>query len=327
MSPLTIAVIMGGPSREHDISLRTGEIVIEELENKGHKLHKVLISLIGEWSIDGSKPLTSAAALKKIRELSVDTIFLALHGSFGEDGTVQALLQREGLKFTGSHANASILAMNKVVAGDVFTQNGVKVPEAVAFSRYELIKDSHLGERVSTFDFPLIVKPANQGSSLGVTLVQNQNDLSAAIEFALEHDNTIMVQRYIAGREVSCGVIERAEDSKLRALPPTELTPVNADFFDYYAKYVKGGANEVTPPDMPKQMIERIQATAVKCHELLGCSGYSRTDMILAGSKIYVIEINTLPGMTKTSILPQQAQADGLSFINLLEGIIQCSLN
>lgn len=321
-----VAVVLGGPSREHDISLKTGETVLNELKRNGYLVHKTYISLTGEWAVDDGESLSSIEAVNKLKNLGVEVVFLAVHGSFGEDGTLQALLERSGMKFTGSGTNASILAMDKIMSSDIFAANSVLVPPMATFTRYELIRDNKLRDRIKQLKYPLIVKPASQGSSLGVTLVENDDDLPAAIEFALEHDNKIIIQQYIKGREVSCGVLEDAGSGELTALLPTELIPKGADFFDYYAKYTENATDEITPPKMNEKKIDQIQKIAVNVHKLLGCAGYSRTDMIVKDDNIFVIETNTLPGLTSTSILPKQAEASNLSFGKMLDSIITCAL-
>jgi D-alanine-D-alanine ligase len=326
MNKPKVAVVLGGPSREHEISLKSGEAVLTELKRNGYPVHKTYISLTGDWVVDDGERLSSIEAVNRLNNLGVEVFFLAVHGTFGEDGTLQALLERLGMKFTGSGASASILAMDKVTSSDIFAANGMLVPPMVTFSRYELIRESKLRNQIKQIKYPLIVKPASQGSSLGVTLVESDGDLPAAIEFALEHDNKIIVQQYIKGREVSCGVLEDAGSGKLTALPPTELTPKGADFFDYYAKYTENATDEITPPEMSEKKIDQIQNIAVNAHKLLGCAGYSRTDMIVKGDNIFVIETNTLPGLTSTSILPQQAAASDISLGKMLDDIITCAL-
>lgn len=327
MNSLRIAILMGGPSREHDVSLLSAEAIKKELQARKHTVHEVFISLTRQWSIDNAKPTDSITAIKSLKKRGVELVFLALHGSFGEDGSIQALLQKMDMNFTGSDAQASLLAMDKITSAELFRANGLKVPDGFTFTRYELMKDPKLGSSLDSLGYPLIVKPASQGSSLGVSLVEQKQDLFPAVEFALEHDNKIIVQRQIAGREVSCGVIEHPNTGKLQALTPTELIPVDADFFDYHAKYTVGAANEITPPDLQGSILKKIQNIAVQAHQLIGCKGYSRTDMIIQNKYIFIIETNTLPGMSVVSILPSQAKASGISFGDMLEQIIKCALN
>jgi D-alanine-D-alanine ligase len=316
---------MGGPSREHDVSLKTGAAVLKSLDQDKYKTHSVIISLANSWSIDNDKELSSVEAVDELKRLEIEVVFLALHGSFGEDGTVQGLLDMRSLKYTGSDVRASLLAMNKTVSGDLLRVSGLKVPATCAFDRYELVKGVDI-DRIG-LGLPLIVKPASQGSSIGVTLVAAKEDVLPAVEFALEHDNTVIIQQYIEGREVSCGVLEIIGSNELEVLPPTELKPVNADFFDFYAKYTAGATEEITPADMSDDLIKRIQNITAASHKVLGCRGYSRTDMIVKGKDIFVIETNTLPGLTDTSILPQQAKVAGISFPQLLERIITAALS
>lgn len=326
MSKPKVAVLMGGPSREHDVSLKSGKAITTQLRQNEYSVYEVFISLTQHWIIDDEKPQDSISAIETLKKKGVELVFLALHGSFGEDGSIQALLEKLGVRFTGSGSTASLLAMDKITSGELFRANGLYTPKGITFTRYEFIKDFELGTSIDRLGYPLIVKPASQGSSLGVSLVDSKEDVFGAIEFALEHDNKIIVQEHIKGREVSCGVLENPKTSKAQPLPPTELIPVDADFFDYHAKYTRGATNEVTPPNLPDKTIKNIQDIALQAHTVLDCQGYSRTDLILAKNKLYVIETNTLPGMTDTSILPQQAAAAGISFGDMLEQIITVAL-
>lgn len=313
----TVALIYGGPSAEYEVSLNSAKAVKTHLAPEKYQVIDVRITKDGQWVIDDEK-LSIDSALEKIK--SVDAAFLALHGTYGEDGQLQSLLAEHGIKFTGSDAAASALAMDKVKAGEVFQRAGLRVPKTMVTSTIEeAITTSQ------TFQPPFVIKPVSQGSSVGVSIVRQSDQLNKALQTAFEHDERVIVQEFVSGREVSCGVLAE-KDGELKALPPTELIPADADFFDYHAKYTPGATNEVTPPDMPQDTINRIQDLASQAHQALGCQGYSRTDMIVADDDIYVIETNTLPGMTETSILPQQAVAAGMTYEQLVDRLIELAL-
>lgn len=315
-----IAVVMGGPSKEHEVSLNSGQNMYRSLDNGKFEIVQIVINKSGEWLFgDDKTPLGLAAALERLKTDRVEVVVLALHGTFGEDGVLQALLESSGIKFTGSAAVASMLAMDKSASNALFKAAGLMVPKSRI---YEASEAAGVPAKIGrAFALPLVVKPLRQGSSVGVGIVKVDKDLPAAVRDAFNHGQMIMVQEYIAGREVSCGVLERG--GQPYALPPTELIPLKADFFDYNSKYDQGGADEITPPDMPPAVLEEIQAAAVTAHKALGCRAYSRTDMIVNERGVYLIETNTLPGMTATSILPQQARAAGMSFEELMEYLVE----
>lgn len=312
------ALIYGGPSAEYDVSVNTAKAIRENIDTNKYSCIDVHITKQEEWMVDGVS-LSEAKALDQLK--NADLAILAVHGTYGEDGKLQQLLTDHGITFTGSDAAASSLAMNKIDAGQAFESAGLNVPKTFKVTDLDTAR-----EKCAELTLPFVVKPVSQGSSFGVSIVQNREQLASAVDLALEHDDQIIIQEFISGREVSCGVIE-TEDGTLQALPPTELIAANgADFFDYEAKYTAGAGKEITPPDMPDSVISDIQDIAVKAHEVIGCHGYSRTDMIVREDGICVIEINTLPGMTKASILPQEAMAAGISFPQLIDRIVDAAL-
>ncbi len=320
MSRLKVAVIMGGPSHEYEISLRSGQTVLEHINQEKYDAFPVEINQSGLWSVDGKEYCQVARGLKQLADKNVDVAFLAVHGNFGEDGTIQALLERKNIRYTGSSVSASLLAMDKLITEQLFQDAALITPQSVAVETENFAK--MLG---SLQYYPAVVKPMKLGSSVGVSIVDSAKQLKKAIEHALLYDQMALVQPYIKGREISCGVLED-EDGKPQALPPTELIPVGRRFFDYVAKYSKD-TKEITPPAMPAATIEHIQQAALTAHQTIGCSGYSRTDIIIDEQGTpYVLEINTLPGLTNVSILPQQAKAIGLSYAQLVDRIIHRAL-
>lgn len=344
---MNIMVLMGGPSDEHEVSLSTGKQILNALDKDKYSISSVTIGKDGKWLLSNQnkldtqhgdqsseeKSLTTIETGRAIDQMKssgnkIDVALIAMHGKFGEDGTIQGLLESVGIPYTGSGVLASALAMDKVRSSELFLYHGLLVPEFMHYSKNEWQKD---GENIiqsikNKFGFPCVIKPTDSGSSVGVTIVKKFENLKSAIELAFEKSNTIMAQEFISGREVTCGVLDFGGDIGEKALTPTEIIPKNSDFFDYKAKYTPGASNDITPPNMEKDIIEKIQAIALKAHTILGCSGMSRTDMMVLGDDIYVLETNTIPGMTPTSLLPQEAQAEGISFPQLLDRIIQSAL-
>lgn len=307
-------VLMGGPSDEHEVSLSTGKQILNSLDKEKYSISSVVIGKDGKWPFPNEK--------------KIDVAFIAMHGKFGEDGTIQGLLEAAKIFYTGSGVLASALAMDKVRSSELFLYHGFEVPKFIYYSKHEWEKksDEIINSIKDKFGFPCVIKPTDSGSSVGVTIVKKFENLKSAIESVFSKSNTIMAQEFISGREVTCGVLDFGEEKGTQALIPTEIIPKSSEFFDYTAKYTPGASNDVTPPNMEKDIIEKIQAIALKAHTILGCSGMSRTDMMVSDEGIYVLETNTIPGMTPTSLLPQEARAEGVSFPELLDKIIQSAL-
>jgi len=329
---------MGGPSAEHDVSLHTGEQILNALDTKRYIATPVIITKKGEWimSLAGRKHsvkniIPQAHALTALAK-NTDIVFIALHGTFGEDGTIQSLLGGFGIPYTGSGMLASALGMDKTRASRIFRDAGMNVPAFRVVSADEIknIDKKQMEEIIREFGIPLVVKPSDQGSSVGVSIVQKAKDLPEAIAMAKKYSPNIIIQKFIKGREVTCGIIDRIEKGKKLtvALPPVEIVPRFGAFYDYKSKYANGGSDHLIPPfDMPAETIKTIQDGARHAHAVIGCSGMSRSDFILdQNNKLHILEINTIPGMTSTSLLPQAAQAVGIKFPELLDHIIESAL-
>ncbi|MEK9184073.1 MAG: D-alanine--D-alanine ligase [Patescibacteria group bacterium] len=307
---IRVAVLMGGPSAEHEVSLKSGKMVLQYLNPQKYDAHPVIIDKKGKW------PMSKSDFKKRF-----DVAFIAMHGEYGEDGGVQKVLEKMGVKYTGSDAKASKLGMDKEKSYKIFIKKGLKVAKFVT----NLKKINQIG-------LPLVIKPVDRGSSIGVSLVNDYQDVTPAIKNALKYSAKIMAQEYIKGREMTCGVIEYGKNTI--ALLPTEIIPKTSNFFDYNAKYKTGASKEITPPRLSHKQIVNIQKTAIKAHKAIGAKSLSRADFILgkdpasrrASKALYILEVNTLPGMTETSLLPQAAKAVGISFKELLEIIIANAL-
>lgn len=323
---MRICILAGGPSAEHDVSLASAQMIFEYLDRTKYDPFVVVISRDSLWVFPDGKEYNETDGVARIRH-EEDVVFalLALHGEFGEDGTVQALLDTAGIRYTGSGAKASMLGMDKIVSRDMFRAKGIAVPHAWFFVREEFVRNQGdiIGSIQNKFTFPLVIKPADRGSSVGISIVSDATKLVEAIREALEYSEQILVEEFIAGMELTAGVIEK--DGEVIALPLVEITPKKNTFFDYESKYAEGGAEEIVPARISDEMTKKVQSIAKDTHTILGCRGYSRTDFIVRKSdnQIFVLEINTLPGLTKTSLLPKAAESAGIDFVKLLDMIIE----
>ena len=308
---------MGGPSVEHEVSLATGTQIIANLDSAKYTTVPVKISKSGRWMIGGK-----IENYQKIFKM-IDLAFLALHGEVGEDGRLQGLLDFHGVPYTGSGRGASALAMDKLHSREIFKLAGISTPKTL-----HLRKGENNSALIKFFTskvvrMPVVVKPRFLGSSVGVFLVDNEKKLFAALESVFKLDKDALIEEYIKGTEVACGVLENFSKQKHFVLPLTQIQPVRARFFDYKAKYQKGASKEITPAPVDEERYKKVQSIALLAHRLLGCRGYSRSDLILRNGAAYLLEVNTLPGLTPTSLFPQQAAAVGLSFPQLIDKIIE----
>ena len=316
---IRVGILRGGPSAEYEVSLNTGANVLKFLPDKYHK-KDILLTKEGEWYTEGL-----FCAPEKIFK-SVDVVFNALHGHFGEDGRVQQIFEAFNIPYTGSGIFASAAAMNKPVSREIFKEVGIKVPRSF------VVKESDEIENVAFNIFrnigpSLVVKPAASGSSVGVSIVHSFPELLKDVYNVFQHGSTALIEEYIRGREVTCGVIENFRGKAYYALPVIEIIPPpTAAFFDYCVKY-DGATREICPSYFDDITKKHIQDMAVKAHRALGCRHYSRADMIVSRNGIYLLEVNTLPGLTSESLLPKAAEAIGLSFPCLLDHLIQLALN
>ncbi|MCC7194411.1 MAG: D-alanine--D-alanine ligase [Gemmatimonadaceae bacterium] len=342
---MKIAVLMGGTSSERDVSLVSGLRIAAALRQRGHEVAVIdtirgsvtpaeETAMLRSGVIQPLPPersslarlaattLADAVALAA-EEGAADLVFLALHGGNGEDGTVQALLDLAGIPYTGSGHLASALAMDKDLSKRLFRSVGVPTPD------WDLIRSDGSGdwasagfaERVvSTFGLPLIVKPSKEGSTVGLTLVKAAEGVAAAVVEAFRHDNEVMIERFIAGRELTVGILGG------KALPVGEIIPVH-ELYDYECKYTPGMAREVFPAELTPGQTSAVQDHAARAFGVLKLSGYARIDFRMSvEGEFYCLEANTLPGMTELSLIPQAAAADGISFPELCERIAQLAL-
>ena len=295
MNRLHVAVLMGGSSAERVVSLQSGAAAVAALRNAGMQVSPVDVA-----GADFHLPV------------GTDVAFLALHGTFGEDGQVQRLLEKRGVPYTGSGPQASARAFDKARAKEEFVAAGIPTPRYVV-----LEKDVR---PLAAMKLPVVVKPARQGSSVGVTIVQDRARLEWAVEQAWRYDQRLVVEEFIRGREFTVGVFDD------HPLPVIEIRTKHA-FFDKEAKYTPGEAEEIVPAEIDAVLTRQIQNLGCRAHECLGCRDYSRTDMMLgADGGLHVLEVNTLPGMTTTSLLPKAAQAVGLSLEEVCRRLVEMAL-
>ncbi|MBI3399364.1 MAG: D-alanine--D-alanine ligase [Deltaproteobacteria bacterium] len=288
---------MGGMSAEREISLMSGKAVYNALVQNGY--HAV--------AIDVGKDVYN----KIIRE-KIAVAFIALHGKYGEDGAIQGLLEVMGIPYTGSGILASAIAINKILTKQLLMLNKISTPEFEVVKKGDSIGNA-LFERLGT---PLIVKPNSQGSTIGVSLVNGRRQIKRAIKKALKYDDTILVERFIKGREMHVSVLSG------RALPIVEVRPKN-EIYDFKAKYTKGMTEYIVPAKLPKGLHEKLTGIALRAFAAIGCSGAARLDMMLDNkNRPYVLEMNTIPGMTEMSLLPKAAAAAGIGFSAMVEEIL-----
>ena len=302
LKKLRIAVLAGGQSGERAVSLRSGKNVLDSLLRQGYKaIH-----------LD-----TDGDLLGKLKKNKVEVCFIALHGKWGEDGCVQGLLELAGIPYTGSKVLASALGMNKIASKRIWDAMGINTPKYMPISRENLKADIETVRK--TFPLPLVVKPVSEGSSLGVSIISEENKLEKALTETQEKFGEIFVEEYIRGQEVTVGILGT---DKPRALPVLELVP-KKEFYDFEAKYTKGLTEFILPARLSAPLTEKVQALAIAAHQSLGCRGVSRVDMIVDTNHIpFVHELNTSPGLTDQSDLPAQAKAAGMSFDELIVEIL-----
>lgn len=316
MSKINVGVLRGGPSSEYEISLKTGENVIRHLSRDKYRVFDLLLSKSGEWHIDGM-----ASTPDKIFR-SLDVVFNALHGEFGEDGRAQKIFDMYGISYTGSGNWASFMAMNKPLARETFREAGLRVPEGVVVKEGDDLEEAtyQIARKMAP---SWVVKPAKRGSSIGISIAHDIDGLTKAIKYALTCDNVAIVEKHIAGREATCGVVESFRDEDYYTFPVVEIIPPNeANFFDYKVKY-NGKTKEICPGRFDMKTKLTIQDMARRAHIALGCKNYSRSDFIVARDGVYLLETNTLPGLTAESLLPKAASAIGLEFPQLLDHLIE----
>ncbi len=297
-----IGVLLGGLSSEREVSLASGNAILKALREKGYN----------PLAID-----VGADAAEKINDNAIEVAFIALHGKFGEDGAIQGLLEVMGIPYTGSGILASALGMNKTVSKQVFRSQGLLVgPYDVLYAG----DAEKVGKVLDKISYPAVVKPHAEGSSVGVSLVFKKEEVLPAVELAFRYGKEILIEKFIKGKEVQVGILGD------RALGAIEIVPKRA-FYDYAAKYEKGMSDHFFPARIPEAAYKRTLDAGLSAHRAIGGRGYSRVDFIIDDDGApYILEVNTLPGMTATSLLPEIAKGAGISFPDLVEEILRLAL-
>ncbi|GBE58178.1 D-alanine--D-alanine ligase [bacterium BMS3Abin01] len=310
MSKKNIAVLKGGRSLERSVSLKSGGRVEKALRELGYRVEAIDVD---------------ARLVRRLKELKPDAAFIAMHGSGGEDGTVQELLDILGIPYTGSDVLPSVRCMDKVLTKHIFVADGVPTPPFYAFNRdafQELGAADTLPYIGEELGFPIVVKPSSQGSALGIRFAHNVDELPAALISAFSFDNKVLLEKYVKGRELAVSIIGKEP----RALPIVEAIP-KSEFFDFESRYTMGKADYVVPAEIPGEVAAAAEEISLKVFSVLQCSGFGRVDIIMdENNGLHVLEINTIPGLTETSLMPMAAEADGIGFNGLVEEVLATAL-
>jgi D-alanine-D-alanine ligase len=305
-----VAVLKGGRSLERQVSLKSGARVQDALERLGHEVIPIDVGADLVAQLTGDRP---------------DIAFVALHGRDGEDGTVQELLEAMGIPYTGSGVSACIRASDKVLAKHAMRDRGVPTPDFFAFSE-TAFKDLGAAQALPAIEerlqFPIVVKPAGQGSALGIKFARTAHDVPAALVAAFSYDRKVLLERHVVGRDLAVSIID--EGGAPRPLPIVEAIPKEEDFYDFEARYEIGRTSFACPAEIDAEIAERASALALEVYDLLGCAGFARVDLMLSSEshELFVLEANVIPGLTETSLLPQAADAAGIGFDELVGRIL-----
>lgn len=342
MRKIRVVVLMGGKSPEYEVSIISGTNVTLNLDSKKYEVLPVVISKDGaKWRLTSRESLLTISDPLKLRgtrkeiilsrekridgansfsDRKIDVVFVAMHGPYGEDGTIQGMLELTGIPYTGSGVGASAVGMDKIMFRKIMKAEGIRIPKYVVTKRGEGVKNiiKTLGKP------PYFVKPVDQGSSVGSSIVRKGADLAKALRLAYKFGKLALVDQYLVGTEVTCAVI--GNDDPI-ALPVIEIVPLKGEFFDYESKYSESGAEEIVPAKISKALARKIQDLSIKIYKAIGCRGFARIDFILKNNRVpVVLEINTIPGLTPMSLLPKAAKAAGISYAELINRIIEFAL-
>jgi D-alanine-D-alanine ligase len=320
-----VAVLMGGRSSEHEISLASARSVLDALDAERYDSVTVQIGRDGRWELGSGEDRTVAETLPVPADKvpatlgEVDVVIPVLHGPFGEDGTVQGLLELAGVPYVGAGVLGSALAMDKDVFKAVMRDRGIPVTRNITLRRAQAPENP--------FGYPVFVKPARLGSSVGISKVRTEEELAPAVELAFRHDEKVLVEEFVAGVEVECGVL--GNDAPIASLPGEIVSHGfgGADWYDYSAKYDEGGMDLVVPPRLPKETIERIQELAVSSFVAGECEGMARVDFFVReDGEVVLNELNTIPGFTATSVYAKLFEASGIPYPELVDRLVQLAL-
>lgn len=300
---IRVAVLSGGWSKERSVSIKSGKAVLGALDKTKYDI----------LSFDPKEDMT----LLWQQRNELDLVFNLLHGKYGEDGRIQGLLEVFGIPFVGSGVLASAMTMNKRVTKDVYRSVGLRVPKDIVLKKGETFSINKIKKILGT---PVVIKPVSEGSSIGISIMENDSDILSGIEKAFEFDLEVLLEEYVSGKEITCAVLGREH---LETLPLVEIVPNDTHrFFDFDAKYTAGETTEICPAQIESHLQNKAFEIAQKAHHALLCRDWSRTDMIIKDDEIFLLETNTIPGMTETSLVPLAAKGKGWTLSNLLDRMI-----
>ena len=328
MDRLRVAVLMGGTSAEREVSLSSGRKVMEALDRERYDASAVDLASISQARAQGlaqllfspAEPGGAAGEAVEASDGRPDIVFIALHGGAGENGTVQGLLEMLGIPYTGSGVLASALAMDKTISKKLFEREGIPTPPWVELRASQ--REAGGRAILAELGLPCIVKPACEGSTIGVTVVREAEQIPGALDTAFGYGPAALAEQFLEGTEIAGGVLGN-EDPQV--LPLIEIVPAGG-FYDYDAKYTPGATEEIIPARIPETVAGRARELTAAAHRTLGCRGMSRVDMITTGEDVYVLEVNSIPGLTETSLVPRAAEAAGISFPELVDRLIALAL-
>ena len=305
-----VAILYGGPSSEHEVSVQSGKNIFKNIDTNKYTVFEIFINKDKTFFIGKNKTgLNEKAFSDFLKKEKIDIVLPVLHGEYGEDGQIQKVLEKNKIQFVGSGSKVSSIAIDKDKSNKIYQKNKILIPKSkiITFKnpKHDLL-------------YPIIVKPIDEGSSVGLFKIENENDFKIKQKDIFKNHQKMLAQEFISGREFTCGVIDIK--NKTKALPASEIVLTKTKTFDYKAKYTKGAVKEITPANIEESLMKKIQNLALKSHKALGCKSISRTDIILnkTNNKLYVLETNTLPGMTKTSFIPEQAKVIGIDMKGLI---------
>ena len=299
--------------------------MIGALRGKGNNVIHFIIGKDGLWAVEDQQPVAFSDAVPWLVNLAPDAVFIALHGGFGEDGHIQGLLDMLRLPYTGSGNAACALAMDKVRSKAVVQVQGVRVARHVTFDAESWRKDPAGATKLSReiAGMPCVIKAPCQGSSCGLAICFSDDTFVSLVDQVMPFDGHVMIEEYLKGVEVTCSVLDADPEGRIIALPVTEIRPKTSAYFDYEAKYTPGASEEITPAPLPEEIARKVGEMAILVHQTIGCSGWSRSDFIIDARGPVWLEVNTVPGLTGTSLFPQAAAAAGISYEDLMDLFVQ----
>lgn len=307
---IKVAILLGGPGSEHEVSVSSAKNILENIDRSKFEVFEIFVDRNKKYTI-GGKIFEEQDGLQELKNIGVEVVFPIIHGTYGEDGELQSKLEELNIPFVGSSSAVSLLTIDKNKTNELLKENGLDIPQGKIINK---------NDSVIPFDFPIIVKPVDEGSSVDLYKFENEEEYKNSVNVIFNNHESMLAQEFIKGKEFTCGVVEIS--NIITPLIATEVILTKGELFDYDAKYSFGGCKEITPAEVDEDIMNRIKDTAMRCHKVLGCKSISRTDMILHNSTLYVLEINTVPGMTKTSFIPQQAKYCGYDMKELISLLI-----